>query len=110
MEYIYHKYNVQVSELLPSHLNNFYLGTIPQINTHLYINFDGITEVYKHTNSNDTLYYYNMNSLHPYASLNDMPGRDYTFAAWESLMARKFTKDLDLFGFFYCNIKKILST
>lgn len=49
------------------------------------------------------MYYYDVNSLYPWAALNDIPGMECTL---ESSIAMKFTEDLAIFGFFYCNIYK----
>lgn len=88
-------------------LNKYYDNNIPRINkASIYKDIKqayhgGITEVYKPFGKD--LYYYDVNSLYPYAALNDMPG----------LICEKITnytpeykKNLDnLFGFFYCKIK-----
>ena len=91
------------------YLNNFYKEAIPLINKpSVYKDikqsyYGGITEVYKPTNSNgEPLYYYDVNSLYPYAALSDMPGKECTL---ESSINKRFTEDLELFGFFYCTIK-----
>nr|QCS25166.1 hypothetical protein [Arthonia quintaria] len=61
--------------------------------------YGGITEVYKPTGSN--LYYYDVNSLYPYASLNDMPGLECT-----KIQFFKYKEKINnLFGFFYCEIE-----
>jgi hypothetical protein len=62
--------------------------------------FGGITEVYKPHGKD--LYYYDVNSLYPYASLNDMPGLNCVFTD----NINKNLKDCinDLFGFYYCKI------
>lgn len=46
-------------------------------------------------------YYYDVNSLYPYASLNIVPGCDCTYV--ESINQKLELNDL--FGFFYCKIK-----
>lgn len=70
--------------------------------------YGGITEVYKPTNiDNETLYYYDVNSLYPYVSLNDMPGLDWIKK--EHYIDNK-QEDLDienLFGFFYCDVETV---
>ena len=90
------------------YLNKYYNGNIPIINTpSIYKEvkqayYGGITEVYKPTGEN--LFYYDVNSLYPFASLNDMPG----------LLSDKRTYYKDnsdiscLFGFFYCKIESPL--
>lgn len=64
--------------------------------------YGGRVEVYNPTNiDNKTLYYYDVNSLYPYASLNTMPGINSTYI---ECIKDKVNID-DLFGFFYCKIK-----
>src|SRR6267378_427235 len=64
--------------------------------------YGGRVEVYNPTNiDNKTLYYYDVNSLYPYASLNTMPGINCTYI--ECINHEIDIKDL--FGFFYCKIK-----
>jgi len=61
--------------------------------------YGGKTEIYKPYGKN--LYYYDVNSLYPYVSLNDMPG--------VKCMYIEFYKDTyelsNLFGFFYCTVE-----
>lgn len=58
--------------------------------------YGGITEVYKPYGEN--LYYYDVNSLYPYASLNDLPGLNAEYGIYTG-------EDLsNLFGFFKCHI------
>lgn len=47
------------------------------------------------------VYYYDVNSLYPAASLNDMPGLDCVY--FENVKGILELKDL--FGYFYCNVK-----
>ena len=67
--------------------------------------YGGITEVYIPTNTeNQMLYYYDVNSLYPSASLNPMPG---LVCKSENNLDRVL--DLthnyeEFFGFFYCSI------
>jgi len=64
--------------------------------------YGGRVEVYNPTNiDNKTLYYYDVNSLYPYASLNTMPGINSTYI--ECIKDKVNIEDL--FGFFYCKIK-----
>jgi DNA polymerase family B len=64
--------------------------------------YGGRVEVYNPTNiDNKILYYYDVNSLYPYASLNSIPGIDCTYI---ECIKHKVNID-DLFGFFYCKIK-----
>jgi len=61
--------------------------------------YGGNTEVYKPYGEN--LYYYDVNSLYPYVSLNDMVGLEcnkYQFIDTKAKLS-------DLFGFFYCDIE-----
>ena len=61
--------------------------------------YGGMTEVYKPYGEN--LYYYDVNSLYPYVSLNDMPGLECS-----KLEYINTNKSIDeLFGFFYCDIE-----
>ena len=61
--------------------------------------YGGNTEVYRPYGEN--LYYYDVNSLYPYVSLNDMVGLQCCKQDYINLKA-----DLeDLFGFFYCEVK-----
>jgi hypothetical protein len=57
--------------------------------------YGGITEVYKPFGKN--LYYYDVNSLYPFAALNDMPG-----LSCRKLLLSHNDNIQDLFGFFYC--------
>jgi len=57
--------------------------------------YGGITEVYKPHGTN--LYYYDINSLYPFAALNDMVG-----LSCRKLLASGDHNLLELFGFFYC--------
>lgn len=62
--------------------------------------YGGRVEVFKPTAvNNEKLYYYDVNSLYPHASLNDLPGLNWTF--------KKYIVEPnieDLFGFYYCKI------
>lgn len=63
--------------------------------------YGGITEVYRPYGEN--LYYYDVNSLYPYVSLNDMPG-----LVCEKLInyTTKYSQNLeDLFGFSIVKLK-----
>ena len=57
----------------------------------------GITEVYKPWGKN--LYYYDINSLYPFAAINDMPG-----LSCRKLLLSDNKSIENLFGFFYCRI------
>jgi len=64
--------------------------------------YGGRVEVYNPTNiDNKILYYYDVNSLYPYASLNSMPG---IYSTYIECINHKIDIN-DLFGFFYCKIK-----
>ena len=84
-------------------LKNFYKNkTIPLITDSKVYNdikkahYGGQTEVYRPIGEN--LYYYDVNSLYPYAALQDMPGCDCVYY-------EKISKNIDeLFGYFYCEI------
>jgi hypothetical protein len=61
--------------------------------------YGGITEVYKPFGSN--LYYYDVNSLYPFVSLQDLPGTEgYKVSYYKGT---KLTNDL--FGFYYAKIE-----
>lgn len=86
-------------------LGQYYKNNIPSIHTKsVYTDikqayYGGLTEVYKPIGKD--LYYYDVNSLYPYASLADMPGlicRHYNY------MDSEHIDFLDLFGFYNCNI------
>lgn len=114
-DYVYLKYNVQVSNSLTISslalgifLSKYYNKNIPLIvKRSLYEDikqsyFGGITEVYKPTNiNNETLYYYDVNSLYPYASLNTMPGLNCLFEADINLSINDIP---NFFGFYYCKV------
>jgi hypothetical protein len=88
-------------------LRRFYNNNIPLIKTKSIFNnikksyYGGITEVYKPYGKN--LYYYDVNSLYPYAALNSMPGLNCVY----QYNINKNICDLyeNLFGFFYCKIE-----
>lgn len=62
----------------------------------------GITEIYRPTNSdNEKLFYYDVNSLYPFVSLNAMPGHKVEKMEFIS----SDVKLDDLFGFFYCEVE-----
>lgn len=85
-------------------LKDYYKGNIPAITkASMYRDikqayYGGITEVYKPVGYN--LYYYDVNSLYPYVTLQDMPGLDCTKVAYNNYKSVD-----DLFGFFYCKIE-----
>ena len=90
---------------LKIYLNKYYNNNIPKIDKpSVYRDikqayYGGITEVYRPYGEN--LYYYDVNSLYPFASLNDMPG-----LLCEKLTFYNNTADLsNLFGFFYCKVE-----
>lgn len=84
-------------------LSKYYKKDIPQISQKsMYSDikqgyYGGITEVYKPYGKN--LYYYDINSLYPFAALSDMPGlecrKHYLF---DDVSVE------NLFGFFYCDV------
>lgn len=84
---------------LKKYLKDYKLPVIKQ-NMYKYIKqsyFGGITEVYKPYG--EALYYYDVNSLYPYASLNSMPGYNCTY------IERSDSNIDTLFGFYYCEIE-----
>jgi len=62
--------------------------------------FGGVTEVYKPYGKN--LYYYDVNSLYPFSSINYIPGKVCMYV--EDFTSKGLTLD-KLFGFFYCEIE-----
>ncbi len=115
-DYTYNKQEVQVSNSLTISslamkifLSKYYNKNIPLITkTSIYEDikrsyFGGITEVYKPTNTDgEILYYYDVNSLYPFAALNSMPGLTCLYKTQINL----YIKDIpNLFGFYYCKIK-----
>lgn len=86
-------------------LKDLYKSNIPNINKHsIYKDiseayYGGITEVYKPQGKD--LYYYDVNSLYPFAALQDMPGLNCTSTTYYSENA-----NIDhLFGFFYYTVE-----
>jgi hypothetical protein len=85
------------------YLQKYYKNNIPLISKRSVYNdikksyYGGITEVYKPYGEN--LYYYDVNSLYPYAGLNPMHGLNCTYK--ENI--NKDIKDCfnELFGFYY---------
>lgn len=72
---------------------------LPDLYNNLHNAFYGArVEVYRPYGRN--LYYYDVNSLYPFASLNDLCGLNYEYIKY--LLPQKFSKDL--FGFFHCKI------
>ena len=114
-DYVYLKYNIQVSKSLTISslamkifLGKYYNFNIPLIVKRSLYNsikqsyFGGITEVYIPTNiNNERLYYYDVNSLYPYAALNAMPGLDCVFESDINLDIKDIAS---LFGFYYCKV------
>lgn len=98
--------SITISSLaMKIYLNKYYNNNIPKIDKHsIYRDikqgyYGGITEVY--IPYGEDLYYYDVNSLYPFASLNDMPGLNC-----EKLVYYNKTPDLsNLFGFFYCKVE-----
>lgn len=112
-KYIYRNYDIQMTDSLTiSRLAmNIYLkdylkqSSLPIIKSNMYKDikqayFGGVTEVYKPYGRN--LYYYDVNSLYPFSSINPIPGRYCNYL--EDLSSQGL--DLkNLFGFFYCEIE-----
>ena len=66
--------------------------------------YGGRVEVYNPKITNTECYYYDVNSLYPYASLNPMPGLKASFV--ENIDDSDDSLNLEkLFGFFYCEIE-----
>ncbi len=112
-KHIYKNYDLQltdcstISRLALSIFLKSFLNTscIPIITSNMYNDirqsyFGGITEVYKPYGKN--LYYYDVNSLYPYAALNSIPGRK---CVYREDYTDKGLNLKELFGFFYCDIE-----
>lgn len=112
-KYVFRKYDVQMTDsatISRLALNIFlkdYLkeSCLPVIKSNMYKDikqayFGGVTEVYKPYGRN--LYYYDVNSLYPFSSLNPMPGKTCNYI--EDLSDEGLQID-DLFGFFYCEVE-----
>ena len=90
-------------------LKDYYSSNIPHINkASIYSDikkayYGGITEVYKPSNlhAKEKLYYYDVNSLYPFAALNDMPGLNSTKVYYKDGISFKDS----LFGFYNCFIE-----
>ena len=86
-------------------MSKYYNNNIPSINKPSVYNdiklayYGGITEVYKPYGEN--LFYYDVNSLYPYAALKDMPGLNCT----KEVFYNNLTNLDNLFGFYYCNVE-----
>lgn len=109
---IHKDYNISIMEgntisslAMKLYLNQFYNDNTPSINKHsMYTDikqgyYGGITEVYIPYGEN--LFYYDVNSLYPFAALNDMPGLNCSKINFHN--STSYLKDL--FGFFYCKIE-----
>lgn len=112
-DHIHRKYSVQVSGSLTISslamkifLSKYYKNNISLINKRsMYEDlrnsyFGGIVEVYKPYGEN--LFYYDVNSLYPYAALNAMPGCE---CVYDNEINLPVSEILDIFGFFFCHIK-----
>lgn len=111
-EYINRKYHIQVTDSLTISrlaLNVFFKeylkdSKLPIIKRNMFSDiksayYGGVTEVYKPYGRD--LYYYDVNSLYPFAALNPIPGCNCTF-----IECIEDSLDLsNLFGFFYCEIE-----
>ena len=110
--YVFNKYDLQITHSLTVSrlaLNIFikdYLkqSKLPIIKQNMFSDikqayFGGVTEVYKPYGEN--LYYYDVNSLYPFASLNPMPSTNCTYLEYFN----SSPNIQDLFGFFYCEIE-----
>lgn len=111
-DYIYRKHRVQVSGSLTISslamkifLSKFYGKNIPLINKRSVYEdikksyFGGITEVYKPYG--EGLYYYDVNSVYPYAALNPMAGSNCVF---EHSICSPIKDVKNFFSFYYCSI------
>jgi hypothetical protein len=113
-KFVFMKYGVQMTQCLTISrlaLNIFlknYLkdSNIPLIPLSIYNDikkayYGGVTEVYKPYGKN--LYYYDVNSLYPYAALNPMPGLNCTYI--DNIITENTSDISNLFGFYYCEIE-----
>lgn len=110
---VYNKYYTHITRSLTISglamnifLEKFYDNNIPLINKKSVYNdikmsyFGGITEVYKPCGEN--LYYYDVNSLYPFAALNTMPGLKSIYIDNINVNMSKYHNTM--FGFYYCKI------
>jgi len=111
-KYVFRKFGMQITNSLTiSRLSlNIFMkdfikdASIPLIKDNIYDDiknayYGGVTEVYKPYGEN--LYYYDVNSLYPFAAINSMCSNKYTYV-------KAFNEKLileNLFGFFYCKIE-----
>jgi hypothetical protein len=117
---IYNDYNINMTDsitisglALKIFLKHYYANNIPQINkASVYGDikkayYGGITEVYTPSNieSNEKLYYYDVNSLYPYAALADMPGLYSTKVYYKDGVSLSES----MFGFYYCEVETPLT-
>ena len=117
-QYIFDKYGVQVSESLtitgiavniflnhhkPKNKNLGLLNISSIYNDIKKAYYGGLSEVYRGYGEN--LYYYDVNSLYPYAALNDMPGNECTYLETHDENEYLDINKDKLFGFFYCDVK-----
>lgn len=94
--FLTHHYDLQRNDGIPLIIKK---GVFDDIHKSYY---GGRVEVYNPTTfSRKRLYYYDVNSLFPFASLNSMPSTDCVYI--ECL--KEYPEIDDLFGFFYCKIK-----
>lgn len=113
--YIFNSYRIQATECLTItsvalkiFLNNYYNTNLPLIKDQsIYEDlkqgyYGGLSEVYRGYGEN--LYYYDVNSLYPFAALNDMPGNICKYVESHNQDSLDITKN-NLFGFFYCDVK-----
>jgi hypothetical protein len=89
------------------YLKIFYDNNIPLIKQKSIYNnikqsyYGGITEVYKPYGKN--LFYYDVNSLYPYAALNTMPGLNCVYT--DNINTNISDMLNKLFGFYYCKVR-----
>ena len=107
--YVHITRNLTISGLAMSiFLENYYNNNIPLINKKSIYNdikksyFGGITEVYKPFGEN--LYYYDVNSLYPFASLNIMPGLNCTYIDNINENLSDYVRSDNMFGFYFCKV------
>jgi hypothetical protein len=120
-QYIFEKHNIQVSECLTItgialniFLTNHYhpekeenhLGLLKKPEIYEDIKqayYGGLSEVY--IGYGENLYYYDVNSLYPFASLNPMPGNLCSYIEAHGDNEFLDIKKDNLFGYFNCHVK-----
>jgi hypothetical protein len=115
-KHVFKDFDIQITNSLTisslalnTYLQNFYENPcLPLINNKNLYNdivqsyFGGVTEVYRPYGQN--LYYYDVNSLYPFAALNPMPSA-FNTSHWINVDNSDTIKLKDIFGFCFCEIE-----